>query len=142
MQDKANYKSYLKLKIPKQDNVMGLSWEQYKVVRCDYKFHRGINRNGEICTDMVMGVIRIELAEVPTDNLMGWVFDHFKKYNGEITLFDAGEATTLEQVFFENARCVDFTLCYKPGKKPVVTTNLTIAAERMQIGNVYFENER
>lgn len=140
MQEKVDYKSYLKLKIPRQDNVMGLSWERYKVARCNYDFRRGTNRNGEISTDMSMGVINLELAEVPTDSLMGWVFDHFKKYNGEITILDAGEATTLEQVYFEEARCVDFTLCYKPGEKPVVRTILTIAAEKMQIGNVYFEN--
>ncbi len=141
MQETVDYKAYLKLRIPKQDNVMGLSWERYKVARCDYEFHRGTNSKGEICTGMFMGVIRIELSETPTDNLMGWVFDHFKHYNGEITIMDASEATTLEQVYFEDARCVDFTLRYKVGEKPVVVSVLTIAAKQMQIENVYFENE-
>lgn len=133
------YKASLKLKIPQCDNIMGLSWETYNVVNCNYEFRRGVNKEGEVSTSIKGGTISLEILDLPTDDLMGWVFDHTKKYNGEITIFDTDQET-LEQIYFENARCVDFKMHYKIGRKPYILTNLMLVVGKMQIGDVHFEN--
>ena len=133
------YKSSLKLKIPKNENIMGLSWEQYNILNCEYELNRGVDKNGEICTFLKGGIITLDLVDLPTDFLMGWIFDHMKKYNGEVTIFETVQET-MEQIYFEDARCIDFKMEYKVGKIPYVITKLTLAVGKMQIGEVHFEN--
>lgn len=133
------YKAYLKLKIPQKDNIMGLSWERYNVVDCDYEFYKKTNRIGEVSSGVKGGVINLSISDIPTRELMAWVFDHFKKYNGEITIIDTDE-TTLEQIYFENARCVDFKMRYEGLERPHTKTYLKLSVENMQIGDVLFDN--
>lgn len=133
------YNAYLKLKIPKHDNIMGLSWERYRVIDCNYEFYKKTNRAGEVVSGLNGGEISLTISDVPTNELMAWVFDHFKKYNGEITIMDTDE-TTLEQIYFENARCIDFKLRYDGLDRPHTKTHLILSVENMQIGNVLFDN--
>lgn len=133
------YKAALKLNIPQHDNIMGLSWERYQVVNCEYEFNRKTNQHGEVCSDLYGGIIRLEVADLPTDKLMAWVFDHARKYNGEVTIFDTKEET-IEQVYFENARCIDFKMHYKAGRKPYSITKLVLHVNKIQIGNIHYEN--
>lgn len=133
------YKAYLKLKIPQRDNIMGLSWEQYKVVDCDYEFYKKTNKVGEVASGLKGGEINITISDMPTDELMTWVFDHFKKYNGEITIMDTDE-TTLEQIYFENARCVDFKMKYEGVERPHIKTVLKLSVENIKLGDVLFDN--
>lgn len=133
------YKASLKLKIPQHDNIMGLAWECYEVINCHYEFRKKINAEGEVCSSIRGGLIHLELSDLPTDDLMGWVFDHAKRYNGEISLFDTDQET-IEQVYFEDARCVDFKLCYQVAQKPYTLTKLILLAGKLQIGDVHYEN--
>ncbi|MDR1222186.1 MAG: hypothetical protein LBL07_04820 [Tannerella sp.] len=131
-------KAFLKLKIPQKDNIMGLSWERYEVVSCDYQFHKDVNRNGEVCSGLKGGLITLSIIGEPSDEILGWMFDHVKRFNGEVTVLDANEET-LEQVYFEEARCMDLTLSYRADGKPHTVTVLKLLVEEMQIGNIYFE---
>lgn len=132
-------KSYLKLKIPQHDNIMGLSWESYELAVCNYEFHQGTNSEGEISTGLQGGLFSLSIIGNPTEELLCWMFDHAKRYNGEVTVLDA-KYETMEQIYFEGARCVDLTLYYKAEEKPDTVTKLKIAAEKIRIGNAYFEN--
>lgn len=133
------YKAYLKLKIPQKDNIMGLSWERYRVIDCNYEFYKKTNKSGEVISGLKGGEINLTLSDLPTDELMAWVFDHFKKYNGEVTIMDTDDAT-LEQVYFENARCVDFKMRYEGLERPHAKTYLKLSVENIKIGDVPFDN--
>lgn len=132
-------KAYLKLNIPKKNNILGLSHHSYELIDCEYEFHKGVNREGEICTGLKGGMFTLSIAGQPSEELLGWMFDHAKRYNGEITILDS-RYETMEQVCFEEARCIDFTLHYKAEDKPNTVTRMKIAARQIQIGNAYFEN--
>ncbi len=134
------YKAYLKLRIPKRDNPMGLSWENYNVLACDYEFFQDVSKNGEANSRIKGGMIRLSLSDLPTDELMFWVFDHAKYYNGEISIIDV-DGETLEQVYFEEARCVGFNLHYGADTKYSAETRMTLIAQRIQIGEAHFENK-
>lgn len=134
-----NCSAYLKLKIPRNDNLMGLSRERYELTDCDYGFHQGINRAGEVCTGLKGGVITVAVQGLPSEELLAWMFDHAKEYNGEVTVMDESEET-IEQVYFEQARLTDLTLQYKAENKPNMVTKLTIYAENFKINDAYFEN--
>jgi hypothetical protein len=129
----------LKLKIPEKDNIMGLSWEKYELLSCDYQLHKKIDRNGEVSSDLQGGLFTMFIIGEPSDELLAWMFDHAKKYNGEVTILDASEET-LEQVYFEDARLVCLNVHYKAEDNPNTTTELKMAVDNIRIGNAYFEN--
>jgi hypothetical protein len=133
------YKSYLKLKIPKRVNILGLSWERYGVVSCSYDLWKDIDKKGEPNSKVKGGTIHVTLSDLPDDALMAWVFDHAKFYNGEITIVDM-DGETLEQVYFEEARCVDFDLHYGLDTQFKAETRMTLNVKQLQIGEAYFEN--
>jgi hypothetical protein len=129
----------LKLKIPEKDNIMGLSWEKYELLSCDYQFYKNMNGDGEVSSDLRGGLFTMSIIGEPSDELLAWMFDHVKKFNGEVTVMDASEET-LEQVYFEEARLVHLHIHYKAEEKPNTVTELKMAVDNMRIGDAYFEN--
>lgn len=117
---------------------MGLSWERYELVDCDYQLHRGMKRNGEINTGLKGGLFTASIIGGPSDELLAWMFDHTKKFNGEVTVMDSAEET-LEQVYFEQARLTGLILHYRAADKPHTVTKLTMVVESLQIDKVLFE---
>lgn len=132
------YKAYIKLQIPQKDNIMGLSQYRFEITNCEYNFQRNINSVGEPCSEIKGGTIKLSIVDLPSDILMIWMFDHTKRFNGEITIVNTKDKT-LEQTYFENARCMDIHLNYKLERSIQTITNLTISSDSIRIGNTYFE---
>jgi hypothetical protein len=131
--------AFLKLKIPEKENIMGLSWEKYELLSCDYQLHKNTNRDGEVSSDLRGGMFTMSIIGEPSDELLAWMFDHVKKYNGEVTVMDISEET-LEQVYFEDARLVYLFIHYRAEEKPNTVTELKMAVNNIRIGDAYFEN--
>jgi hypothetical protein len=129
----------LKLKIPEKDNIMGLSWEKYELLSCDYKLYKNIDRDGEVSSDLRGGLFTMLMIGEPSDELLAWMFDHVKKYNGEVSIMDDSEET-LEQIYFEDARPVYLFIHYKADDKLNTVTELKMVVDNMRIGEAYFEN--
>ena len=133
------YKSYLKFRIPKKDNVIGLSLKRYHVLSCKYDLWQDTTKAGEPKSKIKGGTIELTLSDLPDDELMAWIFDHAKFYNGEITIIDY-DGETLNQIYFEEARCVNFDLHYGQDTKFIPETRLTLNVQRIIAGDVHFEN--
>ena len=134
------YESYLKFKIPRRDNIMGLSLNRYRVLSCSYDLWQETTKAGEPKSKAKGGTIELTLFDLPNDELMAWIFDHAKFYNGEITIIDY-DGETLSQIYFEEARCVNFDLHYGLDTQFRPETRLTLNVRRLQTGNVDFENK-
>lgn len=132
-------KATLKLRRPDSDNVQHLYHESYDVIHCEYSLHKSMNHRGEVNSDVQAGDINVALPILPNDDIMSWVFDPAKKYNGEITFNDAFQES-LERVYFEEGRPVSFRLHYEPGETTHVVLLLTINAQRLIIGNTEYKN--
>lgn len=135
----SHFNAYFKFKIPQSHNIMGLSEEKYDVLNCEYQFDKRVNRIGEVNSDIEGGIIKLLIIGIPSDVLLGWVFDHTKRFNGEVTIIDPKNGTTLEQVYFEEARCHDFRMDYDPELNKEVVMSLKISSHNIRVGNVYFE---
>ena len=129
----------LKLRKPQIDNTQHLYHESYDVVHCEYSLSKEISENGEVRSDTQAGNIMVALPILPNDNIMSWVFDTTKKYNGEITINDAFQES-LERIYFEEGRPVGFRFHYEPGDTTHVMLLLTINAQRLIIGDSEYKN--
>jgi len=121
------------------DNIQGLHFQNYDLIHSEYSFHKDINRNGEVLSDVVGGNIRVALPVFPTDELLAWVFDHGKKFNGEIVINDTNEEV-IEKIYFEQARCVEFRLHYEPSENNNIVLLMTINVQKMKVGTIEYEN--
>lgn len=134
-------KATLRLRKPHKDNTQNLYFENYEILHCDYAFNKGITKEGEVRTDVLGGNIRVALPILPTPELLTWVFDGYKKYNGEITLHD-GYEESMGKIYFEEGRCVSFRMHYEPSED--VSRNiillLTINAQRIIVGQMEYKN--
>jgi hypothetical protein len=133
------YKATLKLRKPMTDNIHGLHFQNYDLIHSEYSFHKKVNRNGEVLSDVMGGNIKVVLPVLPTDELLSWVFDHGKKFNGEIVINDANEEV-IEKVYFEEARCVEFRLHYEPNDISNIVLLMTINVQRMKVGTIEYQN--
>lgn len=128
----------LKLHRPLKDNIQNLYFQNYDVSYCQYSLSKKVDAKGEVCEDVTGGTIYVTLSVLPTDDLMAWVFDRYKKYDGEITLQDAHEES-VDKIYFEEARCLDFNLKQGDPDSSGVALSLTIYAERMIIGDAEYK---
>lgn len=133
-------KATLKLRKPLKDNVQHLYHEKYDVLYCHYGFDKGITKEGDVRTAAQIGNIQVALPMLPTNELLTWVLDKSKKYNGEITIHDNHEES-LDKIYFEEARCVGFRLHYQPSDMgSCVMVLLTINAQRVTVNDVEYKN--
>ena len=118
---------------------MGLSIKRFHVLSCTYDLWQETTKAGEPKSKIKGGTLELTLSDLPNDELMAWIFDHSKFYNGEITMIDySGE--TLNQIYFEEARCVNFNLHYGLDTQFKPETRLTLNVRRLKTGDVFFEN--
>ena len=132
-------KAILKLRSPEKDNIQHLYHENYEVFFCEYILNKLIDKRGEIKGGIVGGNITVALPILPSDELMTWVFDVSKKYNGEITIHDAF-SESLEKIYFEGGRPINFRLHYEPSDTNPVAIVLNISVQRLIIGKSEYIN--
>lgn len=131
----------LKLRSPKENNPMNLYHENYDVIHCDYSLTKSTTARGQVDESIRAGNINVVLPILPDANILAWVFDSQKKYNGEITINDS-QSEALEKIYFEEARPINFRFHYEPGDTTNVVICLTINAQRIIIGDAEFINKR
>ncbi len=134
-------KAILKLRRPLTDNIQNLYHESYDLLHCEYSLNKEVDKQGKVNSKVRAGNITVALPMLPNNDIMTWVFDVSKKYNGEVTIHDAFEEA-LEKIYFEEARPVNFRLHYEPGDKTNIILLLTINAQRMIIGESEYINSR
>lgn len=134
-------KATLKLRAPIKDNPQHLAFGNYHVIWCDYTFNKGITKGGKVRTEVVAGNIRVALPMLPDNEILSWVFDSYKKLNGEITIHDAYEES-LGKIYFEEGRCVGFRMHYEPSEDQTMNVVLliTINAQHIIIGESEYRN--
>ncbi|NDV78487.1 type VI secretion system tube protein TssD [Dysgonomonas sp. 511] len=132
-------KAILRLRSPKTDNIQHLYRESYELMYCEYSLDKTVDRKGQVNSDIAGGNIQVALPILPNDDIMSWVFDAERKYNGEVTINDAF-SESLEKVYFEEGRPVSFRFHYEPGDTTNVMLLLTINAQKLIIGATEYEN--
>lgn len=134
-------KATLRLKSPQHDNTQHLYHENYDLLHCDYSLSKNTDKNGRVDDGIQAGNITVVLPMLPNDKILAWLFDTQRKYNGEITINDA-HSESLERIYFEEGRPVNFRFHYEPGEVNNVLLILTINTQRLIIGEAEYVNTR
>lgn len=134
-------KAILQLRSPQKDNIQNLYHENYELIYCEYSLNKSTDKNGQVDDGITAGNITVALPMLPNGNILNWVFDSQKKYNGEITINDS-YSESLERVYFEVGRPINFRMHYEPGETTNILLILTINAQRLIIGQDEYINNK
>lgn len=130
-------KATLRLRKPVEDNIQNLHFENYDVAFYEYTFSKAMTSGGEVDGEVLGGKLTVALPILPSNELMQWVLDPARKYNGEITINDA-HAESLDRISFEEARPINFRFHYEPDESTHLMILLTINAKRIIIGEAEY----
>lgn len=112
----------------------------YEVVSFKYMFDKDYDRKGNIVSGVKGGNISLTLSGVPTDELMGWVFNNRKLVNGQLLCKDDVDDKPKCHLSFEQARCVKCKIKYSLNETTQLGMQLTINATKITMEEVEFLN--
>lgn len=135
-----NVKAVLRLNKPETNNPLNLHFQNYDLMHCEYFFTKDADKKGFVSDNIITGNIVIGLPMLPNDEIMSWVLDATKRYDGEISV-NNDSSESLEKIIFEDARPINFRLHYEPGDSTSVILILTIHARRIIIGESEYQNK-
>ena len=113
----------------------------YKVFSFSYIFDKDYDRKGNIVSKVKGGNINLTLSALPTDELMGWVFNPQKLVSGQLLRND--ESAGIEECYlaFEQARCTKCKIKYSLDNEMQLGIQLTINAALITMGSIVFLNK-
>lgn len=122
-------------------DIMSLIKGGYEITTCNFSFDQGTNQKGKATTRVYSGIINLIMTQLPPNSIIEWALNARKYMDGMIvTLND--ENIPLEKIIFKNATCVNLNVSYTQKGKGYTSTNITIAAEELTVGEgVSFTNE-
>jgi hypothetical protein len=132
-------RTILRLRRP-ESSAAAIHRSDYDVYHCEYSFDKGITKSGEIRTDIIAGHIKVQIAMLPSDELLHWAFDCQKRFSGEIS-FIAAHEEVVDKISFEDGRCVAFRMQYDPSLRADkhIMLHFSVYAKQMIIGNVEYK---
>lgn len=127
--------SYIKLRSSSRDQSQETKADVYNLEQYSYQFEKASSRSGEITGDTQNEGIKIALSGYPSENLLGWMLNPYKRMDGEIVLCEEKAGTIHEHIRFENARCTYCHFSYREEKEECILTELTIQAQRTSVSD-------
>ncbi|WP_455593526.1 type VI secretion system tube protein TssD [Bacteroides sp.] len=110
---------------------------KYLLKHMDYELSRSVGRKGEIVSDVCGGEIRVVIDGFADSTLFGWLFDTFRKEDGEIVVLDEHEKT-VSKLHFAVATARQFRLNYDSRVKEGLVTIFIIEAKEIVTDNDLF----
>lgn len=127
--------SYIKLRSSSRDKEQETKADVYDLEQYDYQFEKTATRGGEVTSGTQGGEIRAGFQNYPSENLLGWMLNPYKRMDGEVILCEEKAGIIHEHIRFENARCTCLHFSFNEEEEECILTELTINAQRTSIGD-------
>lgn len=114
-----------------------------EVVNCTFSFNQSIDDKGRPSSKVHGGVIRVTIVADENTSLVSWMLDPYKKDSGKITYKRIDQDSTMKEVSFEDAYCVEYTENFdaRGGNMDTsMTLTLTISADKITVGGATLNN--
>lgn len=135
--------SYIKLRSSSRDLSQETKADVYDLEHYDYQFEKMSNRSGEIISDTQGGEIRAEILNYPSESLLGWMLNPYKRMDGEVILCEEKAGTIHEHIRFENARCTHLRFSFNEEREECILSELTVHAQRTSISDsCHIQNQK
>lgn len=127
--------SYIKLRSSSRDKAQETKADVYDLTHYNYQFEKTAGRNGEVTGGTQGGDFQVGIQGYPTENLLGWMLNPYKRMDGEVILCEEKAGTIHEHIAFENARCTNLHFSFSEEKEECILTEMMIHAQRTSISD-------
>jgi len=133
------HNSFLRIGSLDDSSISGLYRSSYELEDCHFGFSQGVDNNGKVQTAVHGGVIHLTISGIPSNEILQWMLNSRKYEDGAIIICDTNDMP-LEKIFFFHAACVALEINYVQKGKSYISTNLTLHAEKICMGNTELDN--
>ncbi|MFD2520227.1 type VI secretion system tube protein TssD [Emticicia soli] len=115
-----------------------------EVVACNFSFNQSIDEKGRPSSKVHGGTIRVTIVATDNTALVGWMLDPYKKDSGQIVYNRIDQESTLKEIKFEDAYCVEYTENFDArggDSNAAFTITLTISANKIVVGGASLDNK-
>jgi hypothetical protein len=134
------HKTYLKIGDFTGTDFMSLAKNGYELTEFEFSFQQGTDDTGKASTEVFGGTLSMTLPMLPPNVIIEWALASRMYKKGVIVVLDDHNVPQ-EKIMFENAACMGMGINYTQKGEAYITTNLTLQAERLILGNgLEFDN--
>ncbi|MBO4531599.1 MAG: type VI secretion system needle protein Hcp [Paludibacteraceae bacterium] len=120
--------------------VAGLDPMGLELADFSYGLSQNVDDTGKPQGDVYSGTMQLTYPNLPTSGLLEWMLNSRKYKDGMVVVYDEQDSVLLK-IVFTKAACVNMDLRYSESGKSYSTTQFTLVAKQMVIGESIVENE-
>ncbi len=128
------HRSFLMLGSANAANIMTLLKGGNEISHCEFTLQQGIDSKGKATTRVYGGLIRLTLAQLPSEEVLRWAIKPKKYIDGAVITVD-NENIPVEKIVFKNAICSEIEVDYSRDGDEYTQTRLSIQAESLIPGD-------
>ena len=121
-------------------NVDG-SGKPFRVLNFNFTLHQNIDQYGKPASGVHGGTVFVQFESTDDSSIAKWMVNPSKKTGGNITIFKSSDESTLKEIKFEDAYCVQFSESFNTHGSDAMTTSMTISAKKIDIGGIPHDNK-
>ncbi len=114
--------------------------DKFTVLECKYSFKQSTDSSGNIIGRTKGGQIDLIIESRGETNILNWMIHETQVKEGTITFFKRDAMAKLIEIKFFNAFCTSYEESFVANSGKPMQIALTISAQRLEIGDLEFEN--
>jgi hypothetical protein len=118
---------------------LSLEGNTYILKAVSFEFKQAVDEIGRPSSDVIGGIIEIEMNAVEDGIFLDWMIQPKKKLKGEIVFYETDQSTKFREIKFEESYCVAYTEKFSDGPDSPVAS-LMISSEKIKVGNMELNN--
>lgn len=112
---------------------------EFELSDFSYEITQATDGVGKPQSEVQVGRMNLTFPNLPTNEMLEWMLLSRKYKNGVVVLYDIQEEP-VQKITFLRAACVAMSVRYSESDENYCSTDLTIVAKGLQVGEVEMEN--
>jgi len=115
-----------------------------ELVSCNYSFNQSIDDKGRPSSKVQGGIIKVTIVSTDSAALTSWMLDPYKRDKGKITFMRDDQESTLKEISFDEAYCVEYSEHFDArgaDTNTSMTLSLTTSANKINANGAQLDNK-
>lgn len=117
-----------------------LDGEEINVLDCSFSFRQDMDYTGRPCSKPVGGRITLLIESTSKTDFLEWMISPTITKKGKITFYRRDNMSSLKNVEFSGAYCVEYSERFNSTDSQPLRTHLLLSAKEITVKGTKFEN--
>jgi hypothetical protein len=115
--------------------------KELNVLDCNYSLHQETDPTGRPSSVTRGGRINLRVESTNETDLFEWICNNFQTKDGSVVYLKRDSDATMKELKFKEGYLVDFAESFDAANDNPMTTNISISAKEITLGNGTHRNE-